>query len=110
MQSGERELSFRLTPLALSTITRAHALRSEAAASIAVLADPRFAANNERSAKVSELTDDRIQPRELLVPARAVRADRCSLTELDSLSAIDGQRLRISRIRPDPTAATDGLP
>jgi hypothetical protein len=32
------------------------------------LADPRFTANNERSATVSELTDDPIQPRNLLVP------------------------------------------
>ena len=68
MQSGERELSFRL-----------HAVRAEHRHTERMrsfrghcehrrLADPCFAADNERSAMVSELIDDPIQPRQLLVP------------------------------------------
>ena len=68
MQSGERELSFGL-----------HAVRAEHHHTERLrsfrgrgehrrLANPGFAAENERSAMVSQIIDDPIQPRQLLVP------------------------------------------
>jgi hypothetical protein len=68
MQSGERELSLRLHT-ARAEHQHTERMRSfRGRCEHRRLADPRFTANNERSATVSELTDDPIQPRNLLVP------------------------------------------
>ena len=68
MQSGERELSLRLHTVRAEHHHTERMRSFRGRCEHRRLADPRFAANNERSATVSELTDDPIQPRQLLVP------------------------------------------